>query len=286
VPTTGTPLKFYDNLSPLAGTVTLKGTTATTATYTITTSSLPASLVGHSITAQYTSPNGNFASSPMSTAIIQTVKLATTAVNVTTVPTVWADDAPTTFTIVVTLTNGVGSTLLTSGTHTELTLSGVPGLGVATYVPGRHTATTETFTYTTTMATNSTTVVTATYTPSNVNVAGSFQTLPTQNVRHATKLTLVASSSPTTGTPTIFTTTLTGAGGVPIANKQITIVINGTSFTVTTNGSGVATVSYTFAAAGTFTATASLTGDPQFNDALASLSISVVAKSTGRQSGR
>src|SRR5207247_1401936 len=104
----------------------------------------------------------------------------------------------------------------------------------------------------------------------------------TQDVHKFSALTIATSYAPTAGSATLFTVTFKGAGGAPLANAAVTLTINGTTFNLLTNGNGVATWSYTFAAAGTYTVTAAFATDGVYNDAFASISVLVKAKVTGR----
>jgi autotransporter-associated beta strand protein len=291
---TGASVTFYDNGAQIGSPVTTATIVGTNAVY-----KLPAtttlSVNAHPITAIYTAPaSANFTTSLPSAQITQTVNKASTQTTMTSPPTAaqWADDAPTTFTITVALTNGTAA--IHNGVDIvsifDNTGSGYASIGTATF--STSTATTATYKFTTTLPAGANSLY-AQYS-GNASVAGSDSSatpLANANVRKTAGLKFSASStSPTLGTSITFTATLTGVGGVPITgvSKPITFTINGIPYTVNTNpATGVATFTYTPTTTGAFTITASLTGDSVYNDVFANpLTINVLAASTGRQSGR
>ena len=279
--TPGTPpaatVAFYDGLTFLGNGTLVVGTTNK---YTFTMALLTASGSPHSITATYAG-TANFATG--SNSISQTVSQAQTKTLLTTAPTVWATDAPITLTATISYVAGNAGSLITGATVTFM--DGLNVLGTGHVVSS--TATTVTYSYTVPANTLSIAshTITAVYSNTNANMAGSTSLPQTQNVHQLSKLTLTSSASPTAGTPVTYTATLTGVGGAPIPNATVIVNINGTTFTLTTNANGVAVISFTYSAAGTYAVTATFATDGIYNDVSAKLTTNVAAKITGRLTG-
>jgi hypothetical protein len=192
---------------------------------------------------------------------------------------VWASDANTQFTAVVTRTNGAGA-VNSAGTTLQF-MDGATLVGVGTIVSSTASSATYRFTTTTPLSAGPHSI-NAVYS-GNGNIGGSASTPVSQNVHKLSKLTLTPSTTtPMAGTAMTFTVSFTGVNNVAIANAAIALTVAGTTFNLTTNASGKATVSYTFAAQGTYTVTSSFTTDGIYNDATASITLTVKPKTTGR----
>ncbi|AWX31729.1 Ig-like domain-containing protein [Methanosphaera sp. BMS] len=94
-----------------------------------------------------------------------------------------------------------------------------------------------------------------------------------------TKLTLsVSNSTPVNNTPITITSTLTDANNKKLASQNITLNINGKSYTLKTNANGVVTQSYTPTKISTQTITAAYKGNSQYNNSTATTKITVKNK--------
>jgi autotransporter-associated beta strand protein len=275
-PTTGAgvTLTFTDSTTGMVYTGVLVSTltTATSVTYTFTTSTLSVNTaLGHSIIATYTDNADNkFASPTPSDALIQIVTPATTSTVLTSSPspTAWASDKPTTFTATVSLVSGTGT--LTGGNVTFW--DGPVGTGTILGTGTLNASGVATFTTTLTAGPHT---ITASYDGTDAIAGSTSNSQDNANVRKFSNLTLGVSANPTATQPTTFTATFMGVNG-PLAGKTVTFTINGSTFTVVTDTSGVATLNYTFAVEGTYTVTASYS-DPLdiYNDATNSITVTV-----------
>jgi hypothetical protein len=252
----GATVTFFDGPSFL-GKGTLYATSATSATYRFKTSTL---IVGmHTIFATY-SGAAKFVGSTNSSAFSHTVNQALTSTTMTSSPALWASDKPTTFTAVVKVVAGAGP--LSTGASLIFN-DGAVVLGDGKLIA--RTATSATYQLTTQLSADSHSV-SATYS-GNTAMAGSSSAVQMQAVHKFSRLLVSASAVPTPGTPVVLTMTLTGVGLVPIPNAIVSVNINGATYSVTTNALGVAKLSCTFAAEGTYSVTAFFASDDIFNDA-------------------
>ena len=219
---------FYD-----AGTSIGTGTLAVVngldqATYT--TSAL--AIGSHTITAAYTSGDGNFNASPASSPITQVVGMANTATSVATSGTPSVSGQSVTFTATVTVA-GLGSTAVASptGTVTFYDAGTAIGTGTLAVVNGLDQAT-----YTTSALATGSNTITAAYTSGDGNFNASPTSSPiTQVVAKANTTTSVITS----GTPTVSGQSVTFTATVTVAGLGSTTVASPTG-TVTFYDAGTA----------------------------------------------
>jgi hypothetical protein len=283
-PPTAASMKFFVDTVQI-GVGTLVSSTATTATYRITRSNL--TVGSHDIQAQWVSNNANFASSSISSPLNHDVNPAPTATTLVSSPGLWASDTQTTFTANVKYVAGTAGSLATGGSVTFTDSAG-------SFAPVTVTSATIVNGYVsykiTRMLNAGPHTITAEYSNTNANIIGSSDAR-TQNVHKFSKLSVTAVVPPTIGAPVsikiLFTGITTGVT-TPIPNADITVtirnsagvVLSGTPVVLTTNSSGVATLSNAFPVNGNYTITAEFTSDGIYNDAQFTLPLTV--KNTGR----
>jgi len=237
---TGT-VSFLDGATQI-GTGTLKGNPGVA---TFTTSTL--NVGTHSITASYAgdSMNGPSSSLPVS----QVVNQASTSTTVTATPSPGIAGGPETITATVKVTSGsgmpTGTVTFTSGTM-QLGSAPLSGGGTATITPA--------------LAQGSYQIV-ATYSGDSNNLGSASVPLALTVVQSTTQTTLAVSPNPALVlAPITFTAQVTGNGGTPTGSVNFLangIVIGSGAL----NASGTATFTTTTLAAGTYSITATYTGD-------------------------
>lgn len=265
--------------SSFVGFGTLVGTTATSATYQFTTTTLPVG--AHSVQVLFVTDNPNFAASN-SNVVTQNVSQAQTITTLTSNPAMWPSDRTTTLTANVSYAPGhYAGSLITGGS--VVFRDGATVIGTATVgVLPSPSATFVSFTLPTPYTfTGGAHTVTAEYHNSiNTNIADSTGT-QTQTVRRFSFISLTSNGSNVgIGSTVTYTVLFTDVVGAPIASRTITFTMNGQTLTRTTNAAGQATASFTYSTVGNYTVTASFLSDGIFNDATASITTSVT--STGR----
>ena len=259
---TGT-VSFLDGATPI-GAGTLKGNpgvaTFTTATLNVGT---------HSITANYAgdSMNGPSSSLPVN----QVVEQAATATTLAAAPTQGIAGEPETITATVKVTSGsgtpTGTVTFTSGT-TQLGSAPLSNSGTATITPA--------------LAQGSYQIV-ATYSGDTNNLGSASTPLALTVVQAATQTALTVAPNPALVlAPITFTAQVTGNGGTPTGS--VNFMANGNVIGAgTVNASGAATFTTSTLAAGTYSITASYTGDANDGSSAssaASLTISLATTAT------
>ncbi|HEY1804172.1 MAG TPA: Ig-like domain repeat protein [Terracidiphilus sp.] len=261
---------FYGNSVTFTATIPPSGTTAPTGTVsfldgatvigtgtlagnpgvaTFTTAAL--NMGTHTITASY--PGDSFNGPSVSLPLDQVVKLAQTATTVTAAPVPGIAGGPETITATVTVTAGsgtpTGTVTFTSGT-VQLGSAPVGAGGTATITPA--------------LAQGSYQIV-ATYNGDANNQGSASAPFPLTVAQATTQTALVVAPNPALVlAPITLTATVTGNGGTPTGS--VNFLANGNVIGAgTVNASGVATFTTSTLAAGTYSVTASYTGDA--NDA-------------------
>ena len=265
-PTTGT-VKFMDGATLLKSVALTNTNVASFTTAALAINNSP----GHAISAVFTSATTNFSGS--SAALTQAVNPAATTVALASTPAVWAVGKAITFTATVAATGGGTPT----GTVTFVIDGGVQSF-TKTMSAGKAALSFAGFS-----AIGFHTVV-AVYNPTANFTANSSPTLE-QNVLTASTVTVASSAkSASTGQAITFTAKVAGVGGIPTGT--VTFFDNGvaipTGQSISLNAAGQATLTLTYAAAGTHDITVVYSGDSTFNPAsTASALVEVIKNASG-----
>ena len=263
-PTAGT-VKFMDGAKTLATVTLSKSNIATYTTAALAINTSP----GHAITAVFTSSSANFAGSTPP-AFFQIVNQAATSVALTSAPAAWSVGKPITFTAAVTATSGgtpTGSiTFVIDGGASSVTKT--LSAGKASYAfPG--------------FASTGTHTVVAIYNPTG-NFSASSSSTASQNVLFTSTTTVTSSLlSAAIGQAVTYTVAVTGNSGTPTGT--VTFYDNGVAIpagqSLTLDANGHATVTLSYAAAGTHKITAIYSGDGVLYSPITSAAITETIKS-------
>jgi hypothetical protein len=242
---------FYDGANPISPAVTVSGGTAQFSTSAL-------ALGGHTITAQYT-PTGLFNGSGSNT-VSQQVNPAATGVGMASTASPAFVGQSVTFTATVTATP---SSMTPAGTVTFLDgANPISGAITLTNVGGQMKAS-----FTTAGLSTGSHTINAQYSPTSPNFAASSGSIPEAVTQIPTSVSL--SADPPSGVPGT-TVTLTaqvfpvfGTGVTPTGT--VTFVANGTTVGVLSAGSGQITLPVNGLGAGSYTFTATYSGDANYN---------------------
>lgn len=77
-----------------------------------------------------------------------------------------------------------------------------------------------------------------------------------------------------------FTVTLKDSNGNPLANKKLSLTLNGKKYSVTTNAKGIAKLQISLQKAGTYKITISFSGDGKYKGSSAVKTVKIIKKKT------